>query len=360
MMKRIALACAVALSLSLVFGCAPKKPEWDVVKGVMVWPPQPEEPRIAYVQAFHGALDFYEPTFMQFLFGTPPRSVLHKPSAVFASGDRVYVALSGAAAVDIIDRKERKITRISEWQGGKIGLPLGVAVLPDGTIYVSDATARLVQVFDKDFNFKFSFGVKDGLTNPAGLAFSRDHTRLYVVDSKAHDVKVFTPQGSLLFKFGSQGKGPGSFYFPSNIAVSPVTGNLCVVDTQNFRVQIFDKDGKFIRAFGELGDVPGSFSRPKGAAFDSEGHLYISDYAFSNIQLFDEEGQILMWFGSLGTTPGLFQLPAGMFIDEEDRLYVADSLNNRVQVFQYMSEAWKHGHPEEYKKYAAPETALQR
>ncbi len=345
-------ACVAALVIIFTIGCAPKKPPVQAVS--MVWPPLPDEPRIAYVASYHGAIDFYEPTFFQILFGTPPRSILHKPSAVYASGDRFFVALTGDAAVAIVDPKERTMTRISDWGRGRIGLPLGLAGLPDGTLYVSDADAKAVLVFDPEGNFKSMIGRNVELKNPAGIAFSTDHTRLYVVDSKAHDVKVFTPDGKFLFKFGGQGRTPGLFYFPSGIAVSPKSGNLCIVDTQNFRVQIFDQDGKFIRTFGELGDQAGMFSRPRGVAVDSEGHLYVSDYAFSNIQVFTEEGQLLLWFGSLGTAPGFFQLPAGLFIDSQDRIYVADSLNDRVSIFQYLSEAWKRDHPEEYKRYVNP------
>ncbi len=350
MPKKIVLVWMIVLLSILHAGCAPKKPAMDAVSGPIVWPPAPEEPRIAYINSFHGAMDFYKPSFFETIFGTPPRSFLHKPSAVYVADDSIYVALAGDAAVAVMKPREQSITRISDWGRGKLGLPLGLAGLPDGTLYVSDSTAKAIVVFDREGNFKFDFG-RNELKNPAGIAFNTDHSRLYVADSKEHDVKVFSPDGKLLFKFGSEGKTPGSFYFPATVAVNPKTGNLCIVDTQNFRVQIFDKDGKFIRTIGELGDLPGTFSRPRGAAFDSEGHLYVSDYAFGNIQIFTEEGQLLLWLGSSGTMPGYFQLPAGLFIDGRNRIYVADSMNNRVQIFQYLSESWKHDFPEEYKTY---------
>ncbi len=353
MLKKIALVCVATLLVLPFIGCAPKKPAAGPT-GPMVWPDQPEEPRIAYIAAYHGAIDFYQPTFFEILFGSPPQSSLSKPAAVYVAGDRIYVALTGNASVAILDVKARKYAKLNDWGKVKIVLPLGLAGLPDGTIYVSDASAKAIFTFGPDGNFKSAFGRNDDLRNPAGIAFNADHTRLYVVDSKAHDVKVFAPDGKLLFKFGAQGKEPGRFFFPSTVAVSPKTGNLAIADTQNFRVQIFDQDGKFIRTIGELGDLPGMFSRPKGVAFDSEGHLYVSDYAFSNIQLFTEEGQLLMWFGSAGTYPGYFELPAGLFIDSQDRIYVADSLNNRVNIYQYLSESWKREHPDQYKVYMNP------
>ena len=92
---------------------------------------------------------------------------------------------------------------------------------------------------------------------------------------------------------------------------------------------------------------------------DSEGHIYVTDAAFSNFQVFDENGQLLLFLGHLGRMgPGEFVLPAGLHVDEEDRIVIADQLNGRVQVFQYLSEKWQKNHPEEYKKYLPPAMGL--
>jgi sugar lactone lactonase YvrE len=88
---------------------------------------------------------------------------------------------------------------------------------------------------------------------------------------------------------------------------------------------------------GKVGDGEdmGSFFRPKGIGFDSEGHLYVVDGAWSRVQVFDQQGELLYYFGARGGQPGAFNLPAGMFIDHNDSVYIADSYNSRVQEFQY-------------------------
>ena len=81
-----------------------------------------------------------------------------------------------------------------------------------------------------------------------------------------------------------------------------------------------------------------AFFRPKGISFDSEGHLYVVDGAFSTVQVFNQQGDLLYYFGTRGATPGTFELPSGVFITRDDRVYVVDSYNSRVQVFHYFGK----------------------
>ena len=350
MLKRVLYGLSFILLLSTAAGCA--APQKEIV---LYWPPLPEEPRIAYVKSYVGGNEYYQKTFADTLFGVPAGKLLGQPYAVAAANDKMCVTLSSSSEVVCFDNKARKTVVLGSSSKIRLGLALGVAVGPDGTVYVSDADSKVIDVFDKDGNVKAILGKNSGMMNPVGLALNAELGRLYVVDSKANCVHVFSTTGEKLFSFGKNGKNDGEFYFPAHIALDRRNGNIYVADTQNFRVQKFDKDGKFLSKFGEIGDQPGTFSRPKGIGVDSEGHVYVADAAFNNIQIFDEHGQILLYFGSLGTGLGNLQLPAGMAVDEKDRIYVADTVNNRVQVYQYLSDKWKKEHPEEYKKYSFPE-----
>jgi sugar lactone lactonase YvrE len=107
------------------------------------------------------------------------------------------------------------------------------------------------------------------------------------------------------------------------------------VDAISFRVQVLDRSGTFRYSIGKLGDGSGWMFRPKGIGFDSEGHLYVVDGAWSTVQVFNREGQLLYYFGQRGAGPGEFQLPTGLEIDSRDHVYVVDSYNRRVQVYHY-------------------------
>lgn len=320
-----------------------------------VWPLPPEQPRIAYLGSYKGESTFYQQTsFETFLFGEREKSGfidMQKPYGVAAYGDTIYVVDSQTRTVFILDTSEKKVSFLGVEEQIRLVVPIGIAIDADGNIYVSDVSLKQVLVYDSRGKLRMAIGNKDVFQNPTGLAIDNRLQKLYVVDTKAHAIHVYSTKGKPLFTFGKNGIENGEFHYPSNVAVDPRNGNIYVVDTMNFRVQVFNSEGKFIRKFGRIGLTFGCFSRPRGIAIDSEGHAYVVDANFGNFQIFDEQGNLLLFVGKGGYGPGEFYLPAGAYIDDQDRLYVVDSWNCRLQVFQYLSEKWKKEHPDEYDKY---------
>jgi DNA-binding beta-propeller fold protein YncE len=344
------------LVVGLFSGCL--KPPPVQQEELIAWPSLPDEPRVIYVSTHRGNQDFVKPTFFDLLFGTMPivKPDLLKPYGLAASGGVIYVADSVLGYVVAIDPRLEKVSYIGASGKAKLKQPFGIAVTPDGLLYVADAGLKSIMVYRTNGEVVAAIGSKGDLMRPAGLAVNYSLGRLYVVDSQRSAVYAYSLKGDFLFEFkrGTEGDA-GYFNGPTNIAVDNNTGQVYVVDTNTFRVQVFDKDGVYLRKFGQLGDGPGDFSRPKGISVDSEGHVYVVDAAFNNIQIFSPEGKVLLAFGSYGSSKGSFILPAGLHIDEKDRIYVVDHVNKQVQVFQYVSDTWKKENPVQYKKYLLPE-----
>ena len=107
-------------------------------------------------------------------------------------------------------------------------LPTDVAVLADGSFYVSD-------------------GYKN--------------TR----------VVKFTADGKYDFEWGGKGAGQGQFNLPHGVAVD-ATGRVIVCDRTNSRLQVFDPRGKFLTEWkGPL------IGRPYGVSIGAEGHVFLID-----------------------------------------------------------------------------------
>ena len=68
--------------------------------------------------------------------------------------------------------------------------------------------------------------------------------RLYVVDSQAREVRVFSPEGRHLFSFGRRGEGPGEFSEPDVIRVRD-DGMLVIRDQRNARFSLFTPEGEY-------------------------------------------------------------------------------------------------------------------
>ncbi|MDD2790954.1 MAG: 6-bladed beta-propeller [Sulfurimonas sp.] len=334
-------------TLVLFTACSQKQ---EAIK--IVIPGPPEEPKIFFDTAYRGDISFVKQNTLDNFIGEVASSEnknLAKPYGVAASKNVVYVSDTAIGAVFVIDEVQGKVSYIGASSPGKLSLPVGIALSDDGKIYVADAKAAKVLAYDRsDGHLVLAIGKEKEFNRPADIAISDKQKRLYVVDTKDHNIKVYSLEGEELFSFGKRGKEDGEFNFPTNIAIDKRNENIVVVDTQNFRVQIFDKDGKFIKKFGKIGDRPGMFARPKGVGIDSDGNIYVTDSAFNNIQVFNESGELLIYFGGTGRSIGNFSLITGMYIDGNDRIYIVDGFNARVQIYQYVSERWKKNNPEKY------------
>lgn len=69
--------------------------------------------------------------------------------------------------------------------------------------------------------------------------------RIYCLDGQARKVKVFENSGVPLFSFGKQGKGPGEFLYPTDIAYS-TKGYVYIMDKGKRNISQFSKEGVFI------------------------------------------------------------------------------------------------------------------
>jgi uncharacterized protein (TIGR03663 family) len=171
---------------------------------------------------------------------------------------------------------------------------------------------------------------------PKGIAIGPDGN-LYIADSQNHRVEVVSPNGTFIRAWGSQGTGAGQFNEPWGIAVAP-DGHVYVADTWNHRIQEFDATGHFIRAFGSTpvgqpGLNPGQFYGPRAIAIDSQGNLYITDTGNKRVEKFSPTGTFLASFGAPGSDLGSFNEPVGIAIDSQGNFYVADTWNQRIEKF---------------------------
>ena len=310
----------------------------------LVWPNPPDQAVIRYVGFVRDLkeADVKErPSFKDILAGKDPEEkakTLNKPFGVHGDDSgRLFVTDTALGSLVVYDLNTDKVETWGETGMGKLSKPIGVTSDQNGNIYVCDNVDRRVVVYDSNGKYLNAFGGQKVFENPVAIAINDELNRIYVLDSKKHQLMAFDMQGELLFTKGQKGFGPGLFMFPSGIAIG-ADGRLYISDSMNFRVQILDADGEFISTFGKIGQNLGDFNRPKGIALDRDGHIYVADASFQNFQIFNEEGQLLLFIGEAGRGPGQFQIPTGIHIDRQNKIYVADQLNHRVQVFEYLGE----------------------
>jgi DNA-binding beta-propeller fold protein YncE len=233
---------------------------------------------------------------------------------------------------------------------GQFQRPRGIAIAPDGTLYVADTDNHRIQHLDQDGNplqvwgsfADLAQGAAPGGTffEPWGIAVAPDGS-VYVTDTWNHRVQKFSPEGEFLTMWGyfGQGERPEAFWGPRDVVVDP-EGRVIITDTGNKRIAIFGPDGESIAEFGEEGFAAGQFNEPVGLALDVEGNLYVADTWNQRIQSFSPDGQgsflpmdswdVFGWYGqSLDNKP---------FLAADDQIHIFATDPEGVRVLELTNE----------------------
>lgn len=271
-----------------------------------------------------------------------------------------------------------------------------LAIGPNGDIYVTDARNHRIQRFSADGQFISTWGSFATIDNadgapggtfnePWGIAIAPNGS-VYVADTWNYRIQKFTADGKFITMWGSSGTAdsPNGFWGPRGIVVN-ANGHVLVTDTGNSRVVVYDADGNYLSQFGITGMTQSEFDEPVGLAIDKDGLLYVADTWNQRIQVFQplsdgssysylREWKVSAWEGQsvnnkpyidvdqkghvFVTDPDAFRVlefdntgnfirgwgdyssgidgfgrPIGIAVDAEDRIWISDAENGYMLRF---------------------------
>lgn len=324
--------CAVCVAL-LLAGCGGSQQS----EKSLAWPDPPDTARIKYVGTYRSE-DQFKSAVGKSLEGLGGKNSWLSFSRPFdVTGDnhgKIYVT-DAAQGVFVINENTSEFTKLEcKKCTFKMNNPRGIAA-DTARIYVGLPDLGQVVVLSPAGELLDTIGRRGSLPNPLDIVLDTVRHRVFVVDNRLHQVKVFTEHGDSLFSIGTRGVGDGEFNFPQSVAIDRF-GTIYVVDAFNFRVEIFDSAGTFVRSFGKQGDLWGDFAMPKGIAVTADTNIYLLDGQHHHFQIFNNRGELLLFVGKYSARNDGFINPVSMFIDNRNRIYVTDQLNARVQIFQIL------------------------
>ena len=276
-------------------------------------------------------------TFIGELTGAP--NGLDRPldAAVDAKG-RIWVVESGSDGFAIFDTSGAFLERwgSSGTANGQFNFqrtrftnqPVGgIAFDESGGFYVVDTGNFRVQHFDKTRKWLANigrFGNEDGgFLDPVGIALGPDGL-VYVSDDARNDIQVFTPAGKRVRAIGEPGGGPGQL---ANIGSLLVIGKkLYVADYDNRRISVFTTTREFVRTIES-----DKFDVPQDLAADADGRLYVADAA-GRYDVIENDAVVASWDVGL-TASG--SNASGVHVMPDGRILLAEYDLGRVQIVTY-------------------------
>ena len=242
-------------------------------------------------------------------------------------GERLYVADVGNDVIKVLD--PNTLETLGEVGRGELSSPHDVAFDAEGRLIVADSGNDRVVVFSLDGSAPLHLaGWRQGLGSPEGVAVV-PHGWIYVTNASEHNVMLLW-SGKVVARAGVRGKGENEYLRPHDVAVA-ADGTVYVADPGNDRVQMLTAELEYI---GSLGGAAYGFDEPKYLAFDERGWLYVADEYSHQVKVFDEARALVATVGSgqRGEGRGRLNQPEGVAV-AGDLVWISDTYNDRVVLY---------------------------
>ena len=253
--------------------------------------------------------------------------------------------------------------------------PYGLAIDPNGAIYVADRLNAVVRRIDGKTGISTTFagtGEKEfsgdggpancaGMVEPNGLTFSPDGTRFYIADVADNRVRVVDMVSGVISTFAGTGAaihgGDGglataaSIFGARAVVTKPADGGVFILERQGSALRMATADGGNISTVASTGEtgyggdggpaMAAIFERPKEMTLDGAGNVLVVDTENHAIRLIDWQADKVSTIAGNGVhgfsgddipaTQSSLARPHGVVVAPNGAFYIGDTENNRIR-----------------------------
>ena len=226
----------------------------------------------------------------------------------------------------VLDRNGNVIEEWKQWDS-LFKMPHAVKISPydpEKAVWVIERENQQIFKFSHDGKKLLMTLGEKGVTGddekhfgrPTDISFAPDGS-FYISDGyKNTRILKYDKNGKFLFKWGSDGTGPGQFKVEVHDVAVDKDGKVYVADRGNDRVQIFDANGKYLDEWPHI-------RKPSYIHLTKDGFAWVVSGQGNRILKYDLRGKLLTSWGMYGSGPGQLDDPHDLSVDSEGNLYIS-------------------------------------
>lgn len=282
--------------------------------------------------------------------GVDPLAIEHenvRPTRLaWGPGGKLYVTDAKARSVflyDVVTDATGQVALNLTGELKRLGSIVSVAVDSAGDVYVGNSQHGRVEKYNLQGDLLAIIG--DGtIRMPTDLVFDASGN-LYVADPDADVVWVYRPDGTLArtIRRGGLKKPMAVDVAYVDDGTGNMVGELYVASNQDYLVKVFDLQGHLLRSFGGFVEKQGWFNPTylwhgkfvslQSLAVAPDGNVHALDAYMNNAQILDKTtGEFISFYGGKGTEPGQMMLPLDVTVSPTGVVVVANADNRRVEI----------------------------
>ena len=263
----------------------------------------------------------------------PGNAGLNHPTGLAVDSNRLAIADEGKGLVLLFGLDG---THLGNVGAERLLRPVDVAFEESGDLVVLDG--EQVIFFGESGKAEMSFGAWGAfpglLSSPGGIALHAGRT--FVCDTDNHRVQVFDREGEVAYTFGVHAirprEGKGKLHYPTHVALDNAGSRAALTEPLDGRVQVFRRVAGAQPVKDPLRALGGKASSHYGHDWEVSGGLMAAiEPEARRVQIYDlrllpkDNPVQITTLGGYGSGLGSFQRPTGLWLDGPGRhLWVCD------------------------------------